>query len=171
MIQLIDICMNNFFSKELIEIDLNVDTSKEVIEKLSKLLYEGGYVKDSFLNAVIEREKKYATGIPLDPVGIAIPHTDGIHVKKMAVAVGAFIRASQPFPAAKPIKFGTMGGDGKIDVDLVFLMALSDCKSQISLLQRFAEFFQQTDEIEKIKKAGDKDTILRILKSEIKNKS
>jgi len=154
--------MNNFFSKELIEIDLNVDTSKEVIEKLGKLLYEGGYVKDSFLNAVIEREKKYATGIPLEPVGIAIPHTDGIHVKKMAVAVGVL---------AKPIKFGTMGGDGKIDVDLVFLMALSDCKSQITLLQRFADFFQQTDEIEKIKKAGDKDTILRILKREIKNKS
>ncbi len=152
--------MNNFFRKELIEIDLNVNTSKEVIEKLSKLLYKGGYVKDSFFDAVIEREKKFATGIPLDPIGIAIPHTDGKHVKKMAVAVGIL---------AKPIKFGTMGGDGTIDVDLVFLMALRDCESQISLLQRLAEFFQKTDEIEKIKKAGDKETILRILKNEIKS--
>ena len=100
--------MDDYFCRELIEIDLDVKTSHEVIERLSKLLYKGGYVKDSFLDAVIEREKQYATGIPLDPVGIAIPHTDGIHVKKRAVAVGIL---------ANPIKFGTMGGDGEIDVE------------------------------------------------------
>ena len=138
--------------------DLNVDNSEEVIKHLGDILIAGEYVKKSFVKAVIDREKEFATGIPVDPLGIAIPHTDGIHVIKMAVAVGVL---------RKPIKFGIMGGYGTIDVDLVFLMALIDCESQISMLQSFCEFFQRSQEIEKIRNATDKDIILDILNSEV----
>lgn len=150
--------MNDFFKKELIVIDLDVDNSEEAIKYLGDILNKGGYVKESFVKAVIAREKEFATGIPTEPLGIAIPHTDGIHVIKMAVAVGVL---------RKPIKFGIMGGYGEIDVDLVFLMALMDCESQISMLQSFCEFFQRSREIEKIRNAIDKDNILEILNSEL----
>ncbi|MCJ7771639.1 MAG: PTS sugar transporter subunit IIA [Desulfobacterales bacterium] len=150
--------MNDFFKKELIVIDLDVDNSEEAIKYLGDILNKGGYVKESFVKAVIAREKEFATGIPTEPLGIAIPHTDGIHVIKMAVAVGVL---------RKPIKFGIMGGYGEIDIDLVFLMALMDCESQISMLQSFCEFFQRSREIEKIRNAIDKDIILEILNSEL----
>jgi PTS system galactitol-specific IIA component len=150
--------MNDFFKKELIVTDLDVNNSEEAIKYLGDILNKGGYVKESFVKAVIAREKEFATGIPPDPLGIAIPHTDGIHVIKMAVAVGVL---------RKPIKFGIMGGYGAIDVDLVFLMALIDCESQISMLQSFCEFFQRSQEIEKIRKAIDIDIILEILNSEL----
>ncbi len=150
--------MKNYFNKELIKVNLDVASSIEAINVLSELLRDGNYVRDTFFDAVIEREKKYPTGIPLDPYGIAIPHTDGIYVKKVAIAVGIL---------AKPIKFGMMGGEGEIDVDMVFLLALKACESQISLLQCFSDFFQCAEKINKLRAAATRDEIYEVLHKEI----
>ena len=147
--------MKKYFSKDLIMLGINAESYHDVIYALSNLLYENGYVKLSFASAVIEREEKFATGLPCEVCGIAIPHTDPIHVKKMAIAIGVL---------DKPIQFGMMGGQERIDVDLVFLLALKDCQSQILMLQKFAEFFQYEKEIQNIREATTRETVLEIMK-------
>jgi len=145
---------DKFFSKELIKISLDAKTDHEAIRQLSLMLFERGYVKKSFLNAVIERERTFATGLPCEICGIAIPHADPIHVNEMAIAIGVL---------KEPIKFGMMGGTKKIDVDLIFLMALKDCDSQIVMLKRFADFFQKDEYIGKIRSASSPDQILQVM--------
>lgn len=153
--------MKGCFSKDLIALDVEAETSQDAIRILSDLLYQRGCVKDTFFQAVIDREQEFATGLPCDVCGIAIPHTDPIHVNEMAVAIGVL---------TNPIPFGMMGGSGQIDVDLVFLMALKDCESQIRMLQRFAEFFQDKDQLQNIRSASSKDVILEIMNSRFNSK-
>jgi PTS system galactitol-specific IIA component len=144
----------NYFSTDLIEIGLDVKSDFEVISRLSLLLYRKGYVKESFSSAAIEREKVYATGLPCELCGIAIPHTDPVHVNKMAIAIGVL---------KNPIQFGMMGGSETIDVDLVFLLALEDCDSQIRILKRFADFFQKDKELSIIRSASSPEQILQVM--------
>lgn len=150
--------MKNCFSKDLILTDLHVSSAEDAIRALSRELEKYGYVKPSYCDAVINREKLYSTGLPLEPVGVAIPHTDADHVNHMAIALGVL---------SSPVKFGLMGGVGEIDVDLVFLMALDNCTSQVTMLQSLAEFVNNEDFMAKIRKLKDKQAILDILNQEL----
>jgi len=147
---------DKYFSKDLIEIGLDVESDQEAIRKLSLLLYKQGYVKKSFSYAAIEREKVFATGLPCELCGIAIPHTDPVHVIEMAIAIGVLKNS---------IKFGMMGGTEKIDVDLIFLLALKDCDSQIKILKKFADFFSKNEELTKIRSASSSDQILQVMEN------
>jgi len=148
----------NCFSKELILINLDSRTAEQAIRTLSCQLEKQGYVKPSFYDAVIDRERIFHTGLPVEPMGVAIPHTDPEHVSHMGIALGVL---------QSPIKFGLMGGEGEIDVDLVFLMALENCESQISMLQSLADFVCQEESIARIRNSQDEQTILEILEKEL----
>ena len=43
-------------------IDLEASTNEEALSKLSDQMYQNGYVKESYKDAVIERERSFATG-------------------------------------------------------------------------------------------------------------
>ena len=76
-----------YISPELILMDIEAKTDQEAIEILAKHLYEKGIVKESYIDAVKEREKVFSTGLNFEEMGIAIPHTDSIHVNRQAIAV------------------------------------------------------------------------------------
>lgn len=59
-----------------------------VLREMGNVLVEKGWVKDTYPGAVIEREKVFPTGLPMEAMGVAIPHTDAIHVNKKAVFCG-----------------------------------------------------------------------------------
>ena len=46
----------------------------QVLERTALLLRNGGYVKESFSDAIKEREVHYPTGLQLEHIGVAIPH-------------------------------------------------------------------------------------------------
>lgn len=146
------------FNENLIICGLQAENAEDAIRSLGKLLYEHGYVKDTFCDAAVEREKVFATGLPVEPQGVAIPHTDAQHVNKLGIAVGVL---------AAPVAFGLMGGEGEVEVGLVFLLALDNCVSQISALQSLAELVHRDGVIEKIRSACDRQTICQVLQSEI----
>lgn len=64
-----------------------VCTDREVLQIIGKLLLEKGYVKESFGNALIEREEKYPTGLAMVPYPVAIPHTDPGHVNEACISI------------------------------------------------------------------------------------
>ena len=72
----------DMIKKELIEIDFDVKNQNEYFEKMAKKLNELGYVKDTFLEAILKREEKFPTALPLEPYIVAIPHVEPEHVKK-----------------------------------------------------------------------------------------
>ncbi len=152
--------MDEFFKEDLIEIGLEVENQQEIINHLGGILFNKGYVDNSFCEAVIEREKEFATGLPVEPFGVAIPHTDANHVKNSAVAIGIL---------AHPIPFGVMGGEGEIDVEIVFLMAIKDCVSQIAMLQSLAELVQNKSVMQKLRNIRDPKNASVLLNVEASN--
>src|SRR5271169_503169 len=62
-------------------------SSTDIIQQLGALLYNNGFVKETYVQAVIDREQIYPTGLQTSELGFAIPHTNTEHVSRPAVAI------------------------------------------------------------------------------------
>ncbi|MFZ7134600.1 MAG: PTS sugar transporter subunit IIA [Eubacteriales bacterium] len=127
-LKLIDLLYEN-----LIFFDFEADDRTDLLSKLSNILKERGFVKDTFLEAVLERESKFPTGIPTVEVKIAIPHTDISHVNKPCITIAKLKKA---------IIFREMGSHAnEIEVELVFMLAVNAPKDQLKVLQKIIGMF------------------------------
>lgn len=149
--------MNITLKNELILLDVKAENQFELLEKVADNLHQLGYVKESYKNAVIEREKIFATGLPTLMGGVAIPHTDIQHVEKPAISIARL---------EKPVKFIIMGDDSAtVDVDLIFMLAMKEEHAQLELLQSLMGILQDEKALGFIKKATNQDDI-RVFVSE-----
>ena len=138
--------------------------SDEVITALINLLIERGYVKETYLNNVLQRERVYPTGLRLKGgIDVALPHGDVEHVKDMSMAVGVL---------EKPVRFHEMGSDPKegniVDASIVFVLAVNDPKLLVPYLSKLTNnVFLKPDTVEAIKKAGSGSEIESITQNAI----
>lgn len=122
------------FDEALVLKNIEGENSSDILKYMATNLYNKGFVKASYAEAVIAREKKFATGLPTGRYGVAIPHTDIEHVIQSAISVGIL---------RNPIDFGIMGEETeKTPVKLVFMLAMHDSHSQLSMLQSLMGIFQ-----------------------------
>jgi len=126
--------------------------SKEVITHLGKLLLDAGYVRETFVEAALDRESRLPTGLPLSgEVNAAIPHTEVEHVLKPGLAMATL---------SKPVPFQNMVSPGEaVPCQLVFVMALDQPKAQIEMLQEIAVILQNPAIIKRLMAAGDFEDI------------
>ncbi len=145
--------------KSAISIQLDANDKAAVVKTLGNQLLEAGFVKETFIEAALTREKSMPTGLPLNgSYNAAIPHTDVEHVNKSGVAV-ATLKA--------PVTFQNMvNPDEIVDVRVVFLLALDKPKAQIEMLQEIAGVLQNPALIEKFMAAQVPEDIIKALDSE-----
>jgi len=118
---------------ELILLGLDVPNAEEAIRRLGARMVDYGYVRETFVDAVIERERTFPTGLPTS-IPVAIPHTDAVHCCRPAIAIGVLTR---------PVTFGEMGNpQGKVDAKVIFLLSITDPSQQVVWLQKLVEAFQ-----------------------------
>ena len=55
--------IKGLFNEELIVLNLEAKDDKDAIRQLANRLFKAGYVKESFIEAIIEREANYPTGL------------------------------------------------------------------------------------------------------------
>ena len=120
--------------------------SKEVITHLGKLLFDAGYVRETFVDAALDRERRLPTGLPLSgDVNAAIPHTEVEHVLKPGLAMATL---------SAPVTFQNMvSPDEAVPCQLVFVMALDQPKAQIEMLQEIAGILQNPEVINRLMSA------------------
>ena len=140
--------LSSYLSESTTSLNLEAETSTEVISQLGKLLMGAGLVKDSFIEAAITREITYPTGLRLEGnLHVAIPHTDIIHVNKSGVAMATL---------TKPVVFQNMeDASESVSVNLVFLLALDQPHAQIEMLQEIAEILQDQVTLQRLIEAKD----------------
>lgn len=147
-------------TKELVLVDVEEADDVAVLARLSNLLYERGYVKETYRQAIQNREKQYPTGLPTETVGVAIPHTDAEHVNEEAIAIGIL---------KKPVAFRLMGNmDEKIPVSLVFMLALKEPKMQLDMLQRLIALFQEKELLVGLQSVKNPQEVVDLLKNGLK---
>lgn len=134
-----------------------VDTTEkfETLQAMGKIMVEKGFVKESYVEAVQEREKVFPTGLPMEAFGVAIPHTDSIHVNKKAIMCGIL---------EKPVEFVVMADDeATVPVEVIFMLAILKPDDQIAMLAQLVETCQNASVLQTIKNAEDMDAITEIM--------
>jgi len=139
---------------------LETETKEKTIEALANLLFSNGFVKESYINGVLSREKDYPTGLPTSEMGVAIPHTDSIHVNQQAVAVGIL---------KNPVPFGIMGDSegSTIDVKLIFMLAVPDKDKVMQVLEQVMEIMQKPEFLRSLVETTDKSTLITMLDQQL----
>lgn len=147
-------------SKDLIAYGIEAADSEDAIRQAAALLEKGGYVKSSYVDAVLEREKAYPTGLHLDGIDIAMPHTMPEHVNKAAVCV---------VKLKNPVRFQHMA-EPEIDVDAVmlFMMAIEDPKEQLSNLKTIMRMFTNKEAVSAFVRAASREELVKAVESYLK---
>lgn len=151
---------NMHINENLILKDIEGNSYEEVLETMARNLCEQEIVKESYINAIIQREQNYATGLPTNGLSVAIPHTDAEHVNKKAISLGIL---------KEPVEFGIMGEDSeKTPVKLVFMLAMDQAHSQLELLQNLMQVFQNEELLNTLAAEESKTTIKELLLNQLK---
>ncbi len=138
----------DFLVPDSIALHYEACDSKDVITHLGRLLFEAGYVRETFVAAALDRESRLPTGLPLSgDVNAAIPHTEVEHVLKPGLAMATL---------SAPVIFQNMvDPDEAVLCQLVFVMALDQPKAQIEMLQEIAGILQNPTAISSLMSAKD----------------
>lgn len=118
---------------ELVFLDFEATDRLDFFQKLGAELTKRGYVKDTWLDAILEREKNYPTGLACPAISVALPHVDPQHLLKPYIAI------------VKPthtIRFDGMAGSGDVDAQLIInLGVMAHAEEQVGVLQAFLGIF------------------------------
>jgi PTS system galactitol-specific IIA component len=145
-----------WFYEDLVVMGMKAESATDAISQLGVLLHRKGFVKESFIPAVIEREQELPTGLPTAEVGVAIPHTDPEHVLQPTIGVAIL---------DSPVEFGEMGNPGStVWVDVVCLLAIAKAQDMVKVLQSLVRIFQTPQLLKEIVRAGDASRVISILR-------
>ena len=129
----------NKIRKDLIFLNMPGDSWKELLENIADCLMAKGVVKESYKQGIIEREKEFATGLPLGEINFALPHTFPEHIVEHAIAL---------IVPRHPVDFVCMGDpDSTVSVSLCVCPLLEKIDENIELLPSLMKFFANQDTI------------------------
>ncbi|SFE11776.1 PTS system IIA component, Gat family [Lentibacillus persicus] len=152
-----------YFNESVILLDLESDSKEDVLTRMSKNLIDKNLVKESFTEAIVSRENEFATGLPTGDIPVAIPHTDVEHVNQKTISVGIL---------KDPVDFNVMGDDSETTpVKVVFMLAMEEAHSQLSLLQKLMQVFQDQELLQKLANTTDKSELKDLLEENLELKS
>ena len=141
--------------KELIIPGLEAKNSDEIFEALGGELVKQGYCKESYVQALKDREAEFQTGINMGEKGVAIPHTDVSHVNKKGIAIATL---------KEPVSFIEMGTDDEyVKAQVIFMLAVDE-KGHLELLQAILGILQDQETLTKLTEAKDAEEIIEIIK-------
>ncbi|HIY92298.1 PTS sugar transporter subunit IIA [Companilactobacillus sp. HBUAS56275] len=143
------------FDEEIVLLDIAPKDSTEALGMVADELIKKDVVKESYKDAVIKREKEFPTGLNAPSLGIAIPHTDAIHVNKPQIAIARL---------AQPVKFLQMGDGADVEAKLIFMLALKEPHAQLETLQKLVALIQNETAVSELIAAKDSKSIIDILK-------
>ncbi len=151
--------MSALFDPKVILLNIEANNADEALILLAKKLLSEGYVKESFIQAILDREAEFSTGLPGFGRGVAIPHADPQHVNASVLAVATL---------KHPVEFRMMGNhDEKIAVEVMFMLALKESHSHMSVLQSLMDVIQNESLLTQIKEAATPGALYDLVSAHI----
>lgn len=138
-------------------LNVTADSQEALFDLLSDQLLKEDYVYPTYREAIKNRESEFPTGLITTSVGVAIPHTDPVHVKKNAIVIVTL---------ANPIRFHEMGGgEGDfVNVECVFAILLNNSDKQMKLLMDFMNIFRNREDMYCLRNVQSTEEAARILR-------
>lgn len=149
----------SLLNPKVILINIEAENRDEALTILADKLESEGFVKSSFTQAILDREDEFSTGLPGFGRGIAIPHADPQHVNMSVMAIATL---------RKSVQFRMMGNhDELIDVEVMFMLALKESHSHMSVLQSLMDVIQNESLLTQIKEAATPDALYALVSAHI----
>ena len=135
--------MSDMFDAKIALFHKHAKDKEEALGILADEFMKSGVAKDTFLDGIITREKTFATGLSLNNMCVAIPHTDPEHVNRTQIGFMSL---------EEPVEFIEMGTEDKqIPVTMMFMLALKEAQQQLDMLMKLMDVFQNDELMEKFK--------------------
>lgn len=118
------------------------NTKDKVFNEIAEKLSVKGYVKDSFLENINERELNYPTGMDMTVLennipNVAIPHTEAEHVNDTLVV---------PVKLQETVQFNNMiKPDETLDVSYLFMILNNKANEQANILSLIMDFLNKNE--------------------------
>ena len=139
---------------KVIEIQDSI-SQENLLTKMGSLAVEAGWAKPGYIQALLERESKYATGLHADGMDVAIPHADPEWTNEPGMVVALLDHA---------VDFEPMGGVGDVvKANFVFMLVIPDAEAHIEFLSAFSTFIEDKSHLETLAKTRDIDWFLGYL--------
>ena len=123
--------------KELIKVGVEAKDAEEALKTVAQGFVDAGYAKDSFPQAVCDREVVFATGLPAVGMDIASPHSDSIHVNQTCIGIATI---------KNPVEFKMMGSpEITLHPKILFMLAIAEAHAQIEMLQKLMGILQEEE--------------------------
>ena len=140
--------------KDLIFINMNFENKSELFKFVAEELKKRDYVEDTYEAAINERESRFPTGFQLKNMNIAMPHADPVNSRADKLII---------LTLEKPVEFQNAEDKGSLNVIIVFGLVFHNRDKHIDYLMRLSNLIQDSEKLEKIKKAGTKEEIYDLL--------
>jgi len=148
--------MDSLIDVDRIQVNCVVNDQFDAIALAAKPLLAQGCITENFVEAVVERERTYPTGLPTK-IGVALPHTEAKYVLKESISIVTL---------KNTIVFAGMGNPKEsIPVQIVFLLAINDPEKQLKILQTIITIIQNEKMLKKIKDAKEPQIIYNLIKT------
>jgi PTS system galactitol-specific IIA component len=144
------------FDEKMIQIGAEAANTEEAIKLVGAMMAHEGFVEEAYSEDVFKREQSFPTGLPTEPVAIAIPHADPERVIKSGIGIAVF---------KQPVKFRIMGSNeaDELDVPVVFMLALKDFKQQTAVIRDLMLLIQSQTIVPDIYKATSPSEIIKVI--------
>lgn len=131
--------------------------AQDAIKWLTHPLIQSGHVTPEFADDVWRREQIFPTGLPTQPLAVAIPHADPDHVNKSAVCIGVL---------QSPVQFRQMGTDGSLILDprIIFLLAIKEKEKQVGMIQQLIALIQAPSLLEGLVTAKNSQEVMVLVR-------
>lgn len=145
----------NLFKTELMNFNQEITNQTQFFEEISDDLFDKGYITKDFKTAIIKRENEYPTGLLLENINLAIPHTDADKVKEAFVYVNRL---------NNPIEFKQMGNNEEsVLVQDVWVLGIKEGGKQVDLLAFIMDIFNNPKFIKKYQKIDSAEDLTNLL--------
>ena len=152
--------LSDLIREEHILAGITAPDSKGASREISRRLVETGYVETEFERDVWKREGEFPTGLPTEPIGVAIPHADPDHVLKTALCVATL---------TSPVTFAQMGTDSskEVDASIIFMLAIKEKEKQVVMIQQLVQMIQNPDLLEALVGVKDAQQAFTLIKQSL----
>jgi galactitol PTS system EIIA component len=135
---------------------LNESGKEESLQSLAKELFKQGLVHENYGDAVLQREKEFPTGLPTEPIHVAIPHSDQEYAIRSGVAVAKL---------NNPIFFNNMGNpEEELSVKLIFMLAMPRAEQKVFMISSIINLIQNQEMLIRLMEAKTGEELVDIVK-------
>ena len=133
--------MSNLLDAKIALFNQHAESRDEALKLLADEFVKTGVAKDTFYEGLITREANFPTGLSLNNMCVAIPHTDVEHVNRTQIGF---------MTLDAPVNFVEMGTDDtEIPVTMMFMLALKEAHQQLEMLTKLMDLFQNDELMDK----------------------